>query len=93
MTLESIDKLRKFVDDQFVISGQAYLQGMAIASSIEAEISERYMLLPVDADGEPIKPGDELWNINHPHSKYEAVGVSDKEVFVYGGAAHICASQ
>lgn len=54
----SIEKLREFVDDQFVISGQAYLQGMAIAGSIEREIAERYMLLPVDADGVPIHVGD-----------------------------------
>ena len=58
--MKSIDKLREFVDDQFVISGQAYLQGMAIASSIEAEIERDYMRLPVDADGVPIHVGDEM---------------------------------
>lgn len=56
--MESIEKLREFIDDQFVCSGQAYLQGMAIAGSIEREITERYMLLPVDADGVPIRVGD-----------------------------------
>jgi len=44
--IKAIEKLREFVDDQFAISGQAYLQGMAIANSIEAEIAERYMKLP-----------------------------------------------
>ena len=44
--IESIEKLREFVDGQFVSSGQAYLQGMAIAGSIEREVAERYMLLP-----------------------------------------------
>lgn len=58
--MESIEKLREFIDDQFVCSGQAYLQGMAIAGSIEREIAERYMLLPVDADGVPIRCGDEV---------------------------------
>ena len=56
--IESIEKLREFIDDQFVSSGQAYLQGMAIAGSFEREIAERYMLLPVDADGVPIHVGD-----------------------------------
>lgn len=58
--MESIEKLREFIDDQFVSSGQAYLQGMAIAGSIEREIAERHMLLPVDADGVPIHVGDVL---------------------------------
>lgn len=58
--MESIEKLREFIDDQFVCSGQAYLQGMAIAGSIEREIAERYMLLPVDADGVPIHPGNRV---------------------------------
>ena len=56
--MESIEKLREFIGDQFVSSGQAYLHGMAIAGSIEREIAERYMLLPVDADGVPIHVGD-----------------------------------
>ena len=58
--IKAIEKLREFVDDQFVISGQAYLQGMAIANSIEAEIAEKYMQLPVDVDGVPIRVGDYL---------------------------------
>ena len=60
MTLESIEKLREFIGDYFVNSGQAYLQGLAIAGSIEREIAERYMLLPADADGVPIHVGDVL---------------------------------
>lgn len=58
--IESIEKLREFVDDQFVYSGQAYLQGMAIAGSIEREIAERYIELPCDADGVPIHPGNRV---------------------------------
>ena len=56
--MKSIDKLREFVDDQFVASGQAWLEGMAIAGGIEAEIAENYMRLPVDAEGVPIHVGD-----------------------------------
>lgn len=52
MTLQSIEKFREFIDDQFVPSGQAYLQGMAIAGGIESEIAERYMELPEGWTGE-----------------------------------------
>ena len=91
--MESIEKLREFVDDQFVYSGQAYFQGMAIAGSIEREIESRYMLLPVDADGVPIHVGDRLTNINKPSDEYIVAGVNGEKVFVYGGHAFICASQ
>ena len=56
--MESIEKFREFVADRFVYNGQTYLEGMAIAESIEREIAEYYMLLPVDADGVPIHVGD-----------------------------------
>lgn len=35
---------------------------LVIADEIEADIAERYMLLPVDADGVPIRVGDEMEN-------------------------------
>lgn len=38
--MDSVDKLREFVDDQFSVRGQAYKQGMAIADEIEREIAE-----------------------------------------------------
>lgn len=37
----------------------------SIADEIEAEIAERYMLAPVDADGVPIRVGDEIQQLNH----------------------------
>ena len=52
--MDSIEKLREFIDDQFVSGKGAYSVGMAIAD----EIAERYMKLPVDADGVPIHIGD-----------------------------------
>lgn len=33
-------------------------EGLRKLDAIEAEIAERFMELPVDADGEPIRPGD-----------------------------------
>lgn len=35
---------------------------LRIADEIEAEIAERYMELPTDADGVPIHVGDECWD-------------------------------
>lgn len=61
--MKSINRLRQFLEDQFgserfAIHSYGYVQGMAIANIIEKEIAERYMELPVDADGEPIHMGD-----------------------------------
>lgn len=55
MTVESIDKLREYGHDCCARIDDA-IHGYADA--IEAEISERYMPLPLDADGVPIRIGD-----------------------------------
>ena len=57
MTLESIEKLRRCVSEN--VPG---VRGLVcgIADEIEAEIAERYMELPLDADGVPIHVGDEM---------------------------------
>lgn len=52
--MESIDKLR----DAAKIGGRSWLS--KYADEIEREISERYMELPVDADGVPIRPREEV---------------------------------
>lgn len=60
--LKSVSKLRLLVDE----TRDAYLRGDVnytieldgIAERIEKEVSERYMELPVDADGVPIRVGD-----------------------------------
>ena len=62
--MESIEKLRKMDDDELIAFGNGqygkdYRHGH-IADEIEAEIAEKYMLLPVDADGVPIKPRDNV---------------------------------
>ena len=64
MMLKSVSKLRLLVDE----TRDAYLRGAAnyiieldgIAERIEQEVSERYMELPLDADGVPIRVGDVL---------------------------------
>lgn len=67
---ELCEKLRKWVDckhDMVAGDGFSWLYELTskeksellkIADEIEAEIDSRYMLLPVDADGVPIRVGD-----------------------------------
>ena len=60
--MESIKKLRDFA---FKIKGSCltginYVLIMDACNKIEREIVEKYMELPVDADGVPIHVGDEL---------------------------------
>lgn len=53
--MESIEKLRKYADG--FVTVQTHDDLMGIIDEIEAEIAERYMELPVDADGVPIHVG------------------------------------
>ena len=68
MTLESIEKLRGWVQHidenrQLGALAGAGKQGLInIADEIQAEVDEKYMLLPVDADGVPIRVGDRLYH-------------------------------
>lgn len=60
--IKALDSLRKLASD---FRSDVYKRDEAdyvleIANEIEREISERYMPLPVDADGVPIHVGDEL---------------------------------
>lgn len=57
--MKSIDKLRVSEDAaEYQWISKKYMN--KIAEEIEAEIAERYMLLPVDADGVRIELGDKL---------------------------------
>lgn len=60
--MESIKKLRGIAERLSNCSGTGYTNGakkvVEIADEIEREISDRYMPLPLDADGVPIKVGD-----------------------------------
>ena len=73
--MESIDELRKMDDDELVALGNGqygrdYRHGR-IADEIEREIAERYMELPVDSDGVPIRVGDKLILDNGYHPPME----------------------
>ena len=67
MTIKALEELRRLVD----ISREEYVQGRVsyvtgfneIADAIEAEVNERFMALPVDADGVPIRVDDKLVNV------------------------------
>ena len=62
--MESIERLRKMDDGMLVPLGNGqYVHDHShndIADEIEREISERYIPLPLDADGVSIKVGDEI---------------------------------
>lgn len=56
--LESIEKLRGYAPNH----PELYAVCNAAADAIEAEIAERYMELPVDADGVPIRVGETCYD-------------------------------
>lgn len=69
--MESIDKLREWLDykiNRYDCDSNAILLNTGadpnalydIADEVEREIAERYMLLPCDADGVPIHPGNRV---------------------------------
>ena len=52
--MSALDKLRGFADSYFTAHSDEWRMLMKVAN----EIAERYMELPLDADGEPIHIGD-----------------------------------
>lgn len=56
--MESIEKLRSL--SSYILEGDIDKQRdiHQLANEIEAELSEKYMALPLDADGVPIRVGD-----------------------------------
>ena len=74
MTLESIEKLREWVQHidenrQLGALAGSGKQGLInIADEIQAEIDSRYMELPVDADGVPIRVNDVMVDCRTPRN-------------------------
>ena len=58
--LASVEELRKWLH----ADAYEHPELMAIVDEIEREVSERFMELPVDADGVPIHVGDVLTTLN-----------------------------
>lgn len=79
--MESIDKLRKLPYHGTNGFGSCVTASKetidSIADEIEAEISERYMPLPLDADGEVIRFGDELNQFGKPMTVYAITDPQD----------------
>lgn len=67
MSLKALDELRELIGqsrNEYIQGNVSYNVGFNdIADRIEAELSERYMKLPVDADGVPIHVGDTLEHV------------------------------
>lgn len=94
--MESIDKLRNAgerIEEDFRY-GKNVLSAInvcnAIADEIEREIAEKYMELPVDADGVPIHEGDVIQFVNEQggtgaHVEVDAVS---KYYAYYGEGKH-----
>lgn len=72
--IKSIEKLRELRDEAAskMVDNPRWVCARAekIADEIEAEIAEKYMLLPVDADGVPIHVGD---SIEYPNGRRDIV--------------------
>ena len=77
--MESIDKLRKLGTKvkNSCFTGVHCDAVLDLADEIETEIAERYMLLPVDANGEPIHVGD-VMTLRHEKT-CEVVAVSETQ--------------
>ena len=73
----SIGKLREFAEkavyaDNYIVGSTYDLN--RIADEIEREIAEKYMELPVDADGVPIHVGDKLKGV---YETFEVCAISE----------------
>lgn len=58
MTLKSIEILSKWAERRF--TGRDFANVDSMLSDVESEIAERFMELPLDAEGEPCHVGDTL---------------------------------
>lgn len=81
--MESIKKLRHHAH---VLKGGStdYNELFEIADKIEAEIAERFMELPLDADGVPIKPGDIMQFRDDAPVRVDSIGNSKCYVGDFG---------
>lgn len=71
--MESIEKLRYYID--YGIKRRDEL--IKLTDAIEREIAEKYMELPVDADGMPIHVGDSIEYPNGTHDVVRFITVND----------------
>ena len=75
---KNIGMLGRYADKEFKL-------GSVLADEIEREIESRYLLLPVDSDGVPIKLGDDLEIVEHSKRiKCKSISVSERGWTVCG---------
>ena len=85
--LESIGKLRKYVHDYPKGIGTytvySRMQELTeIADAIQDEVDSRFMELPLDADGVPIRVGDKIHRTTSAVDKVvDVIGVNKREFF------------
>ena len=81
--IKALEELRKYVSDWWAPDEAVNKDVNRFADEIQAEVDERFMELPLDADGVPIRVGDMLLrSTGAPKESYgEVVGVSDDSVF------------
>jgi len=65
-----------------------------LLEAIQAEVDEKYMLLPVDAEGGPIHPGDQMTDYSKRadslgDARWDVVSVNERAFFDMSGNAHI----
>lgn len=65
-----------------------------IADAVQAEMDEKYMLLPVDADGVPICPGDQMTDSSQRidglgMAKWDVASVNEHVFYDRSGGVHI----
>ena len=91
--IKALDKLRLFMNDQFVENGKTWRKGAEIINEMEDEIAAYYLELPKDADGIPIHVGDEMWQGNEPIGTVTGVGFHGEErVWVLQPGKHVSVS-
>ena len=79
--MESIEKLRKLTICDKGEEYTAYLDAGDIADEIEREIAEKYMELPVDAEGVPLHLNDEVVSLD-TNAQLVVTGIADDAVQV-----------
>ena len=88
--VESIKRLREYANVKWEPWNESREHLLVMLDEIESEIAERYMELPVDADGVPIHMGDVIQFVNEQGgtgAKVEVCAVSNYYAY-YGEGKH-----
>lgn len=89
--IKALEKLREFAETPPHVFREELL---GFVNEIEREIAERYMKLPVDADGVPIRPGEQMADDSQRAdglglAKWDVVSVNECAFFDMSGGLHV----